>query len=167
MIRHLAVAGAAFAAITLGFPARLYAQRPPRTSGAAIVIRGTVPTPQVVTVRPREEPKYSRQVLVPQFYNRSFLSDILPGYQLVSLRQLAGGVLAGANAGPTAPALELEIEAIRRDLELRTQRLDSIAASVRRFGVPDTSAAGRARPTRPPADTTRRPPDAPAAHRND
>ncbi|MDQ6827547.1 MAG: hypothetical protein M3081_01625 [Gemmatimonadota bacterium] len=163
MIRHIVVAGAALAAVVLALPARAHAQR--RPTGAAIVIHGAVPTPQVVTVRPREEPKYSRQVLVPQFYNRSFLSDILPGYQLVNLRQLAGGALAGANAGPAAPALELEIEAIRRDLDIRRQRLDSIAASVRRLGSPDTSAAGRTRPPTPPADTTRRPPDAQAARR--
>ena len=165
-MRHSNLIVAAFAA-ALSFSARADAQR--GRTGAVTTIRGTVPTPQVVTVRPREEPQYSRAALVPQFYNRTFLTDILPGYQLVMMRQVTGGAIAGANGSQPASALELEIEAIRRDLEIRRNRLDSIAASVRRFGTPqDSSAAGRApRPTNPPADTTRRPPAAQAARRND
>ena len=56
----------------------------------AIEIRGQVPTPQVVTVRPRGAPEFDRQVLVPNFYNRSFWPGILPGYALVSQRDLTG-----------------------------------------------------------------------------
>ncbi len=55
-----------------------------------IEIRGQVPTPQVVTVRPRGMPVFDRQVLVPNFYNRSFWPAILPGYALISQRDLAG-----------------------------------------------------------------------------
>lgn len=65
-------------------------QTPPRRRQQAIEIRGQVPTPQVVTVRPREVPAYSRQVLVPNFYDHDFWPAILPGYQLVSRRQITG-----------------------------------------------------------------------------
>ena len=49
-----------------------------------IEIRGQVPTPQVVTVRPREAPAYSRRVLVPTFLDRDFWPSILPPLQLVT-----------------------------------------------------------------------------------
>ena len=66
-------------------PPRPPAQRvePPRR-GEAIEIRGQVPTPQVVTVRPREAPTYSRRVLVPGLLDRSFWPSILPPLQIVS-----------------------------------------------------------------------------------
>lgn len=137
-----------------------------------IEIRGQVPTPQVVTVRPREIPRYSRQVLVPAFYDRTFRPSALPAYQLVSLKQVLGAALAGANAPPSAPALELEIEALRRDLEYRRARLDSIAEDVRNLGVPRPDSTGRppavSNPGRPPADSSRRPPaDTPSRPPND
>src|SRR5215207_164791 len=43
-------------------PAPSQRTQPPRR-GETIEIRGQVPTPQVVTVRPREAPAYSRRVL--------------------------------------------------------------------------------------------------------
>ena len=55
-------------------------QRRPET----IEIRGQVPTPQVVTVRPREAPEYSRRVLVPAFFDHDFWPSILPPLQIVS-----------------------------------------------------------------------------------
>jgi len=61
----------------------------PRT-GQTIEIRGQVPTPQVVTVRPRETPTYTRDVLTTNFYDHSFWSSILPAYQLVPQRQVSG-----------------------------------------------------------------------------
>jgi hypothetical protein len=45
-------------------PSQQPRQQAPRR-GATIEIRGQVPTPQVVTVRPRETPAFSRRVLVP------------------------------------------------------------------------------------------------------
>ncbi|MDQ3722433.1 MAG: hypothetical protein M3376_05060, partial [Actinomycetota bacterium] len=71
----------------------LAASLAPGTAGAqrqTIEIRGQVPTPQVVTVRPREVPTVSRQVLVPEFYDRSFWPVILPGFQLVSRSEVMG-----------------------------------------------------------------------------
>ena len=66
-------------------------ERPPRAQ-APIEIRGTVPTPQVVTVRPREIPAYSRKVLVPNFYDHDFWPSILPAYEMVPQRMLTGEV---------------------------------------------------------------------------
>jgi hypothetical protein len=67
------------------------AQQPtqqPRTPAprrqATIEIRGQVPTPQVVTVRPRETPSYSRRVLVPAFLDHDFWPSILPPLEIVS-----------------------------------------------------------------------------------
>lgn len=58
-------------------------RRPPRRQ-EVIEIRGQVPTPQVVTVRPREAPAYNRRVLVPAFFDRDFWPSILPPLQIVS-----------------------------------------------------------------------------------
>ena len=57
--------------------------QPPRRQ-QTIEIRGQVPTPQVVTVRPRETPMYSRRVLVPAFFDRDFWPSILPPLEIVS-----------------------------------------------------------------------------------
>jgi hypothetical protein len=59
-------------------------QRGARRRQPTIEIRGTVPTPQVVTVRPREVPAYSRQVLVPRFYDHDFWPEIQEGYAIMS-----------------------------------------------------------------------------------
>ena len=62
--------------------------RKPRTPAprSTIEIRGQVPTPQVVTVRPRETPAYSRRVLVPGFFDHDFWPSILPPLDIVSAR---------------------------------------------------------------------------------
>lgn len=69
-------------------PAVAQAQRKVRQR--PIEIRGQVPTPQVVTVRPREVPAYSRQVISPTFYNHDFWPSILPAYLLVPQRVITG-----------------------------------------------------------------------------
>ena len=77
------------------------AQRTPRRQ-APIEIRGTVPTPQVVTVRPREVPAYSRQVLVPRFYDHDFWPEIQEGYAIMSGRLMTPAdslVLAADSVG--------------------------------------------------------------------
>src|SRR5256885_11341980 len=76
-------------------------RRPPRRQ-ATIEIRGTVPTPQVVTVRPREVPAYSRQVLVPRFYDHDFWPEIQEGYAIMSNRMMTPAdslVLAADSVG--------------------------------------------------------------------
>ncbi len=82
-------------------PAIAAAQQPTRRREQPIVIRGQVPTPQVVTVRPRAVPAYSRQVLVPRFYDHDFWPEIGQGYQLVPARLLRGDMVSdslGAHA---------------------------------------------------------------------
>ena len=83
-------AGGALTALLAGSAsAQRPGQQPPARGqtprrGETIEIRGQVPTPQVVTVRPREAPAYTRRVLVPTFLDRSFWPSILPPLQLVS-----------------------------------------------------------------------------------
>ena len=79
--------------VALALPVAMQAQntKPPvKRRQQPIEIRGQVPTPQVVTVRPREVPTYSRQVLYPRFYDHDFWPSILPAYQLVTKRQMTG-----------------------------------------------------------------------------
>jgi hypothetical protein len=172
MIVAAAVVGA------LVVPVRADAQRRGTTPRRqTIEIRGQVPTPQVVTVRPRETPVVSRQVLVPEFFDRSFWPAILPGYQIVYREALSGAdtvavppapgtapggarpapVISGPGAAPrtvapAAPATrDEEFEAIRRELQRRDQRLDSLQGRVRRDFSADSMRTV-------PRDTTRRPP---------
>src|SRR4029453_6378595 len=73
-----------------------------------IEIRGQVPTPQVVTVRPREAPAYSRRVLVPAFLDHDFWPSILPPLEIVSPPRVPGAhstsrVTAASAARRAAP----------------------------------------------------------------
>lgn len=80
-------------AVALALPVAMQAQntkQPVKRRQQPIEIRGQVPTPQVVTVRPREVPTYSRQVLYPRFYDHDFWPSILPAYQMVTKRQMTG-----------------------------------------------------------------------------
>lgn len=80
--------GLAFAASTSLAAQQPTPPQPPRTQTPrrqeTIEIRGQVPTPQVVTVRPREMPNYSRRVLVPAFFDHDFWPSILPPLEIVS-----------------------------------------------------------------------------------
>ena len=78
-------------AVSAVIPAVADAQRPARRQ-ESIQIVGQVPTPQVVTVRPREMPQYDRRVLVPTFYDHDFWQSILPGYLVVRQRMITGTV---------------------------------------------------------------------------
>ena len=83
------------AVTAMAVPSVIHAQatkQPVKRRQAPIEIRGQVPTPQVVTVRPREVPTYSRQVLYPRFYDHDFWPSILPAYKLVAKRQVTGQV---------------------------------------------------------------------------
>jgi hypothetical protein len=87
----LAVATLALASLVAVNSAEAQRPTPPRPAPRTqtprrqetIEIRGQVPTPQVVTVRPRETPVYSRRVLVPAFFDRDFWPSILPALQIV------------------------------------------------------------------------------------
>src|SRR5665213_832267 len=109
-------------------PARLHAQQkgPPPKRGQAIEIRGQVPTPQVVTVRPRDVPAYDRQILSPAFYNGTGTMASAGGVQLVPESQVRG-----------------------------TTALDTLPVGIaREGGVPAPAAAGLA-PLQVKADSTR------------
>ena len=100
-----ALAGSVHAQQTTPPPARGQAQRRPET----IEIRGQVPTPQVVTVRPREAPVYNRRVLVPAFLDRSFWPSIFPPIQIVApatpaLSDSVARRTADSTARPQPPA---------------------------------------------------------------
>lgn len=123
-------------------------KKPPK-AGQTIIIRGQVPTPQVVTVRPREVPVYDRQVLGAANRIGSFWSSAMPGYRILSRSQItgtarsdsaaaavaAGGGIPGApGAQPAATGAQStdlaartrEMEAIRGELAQRRARLDSL-----------------------------------------
>jgi hypothetical protein len=158
------------------------AQQPTRRgqTSRTIEIRGQVPTPQVVTVRPREAPQFDRNVLVPDFYNPDFLGLAIVGYQLVPRSTITGsqtdtvlladrkmtppavGVITTpeplpqqpvAAAAPAAPA-DTSAEAARR-AEIEAIRKELAARRARLDSI-----AGRVQsmgqPTTP-RDTTRRP----------
>ncbi len=104
MTRYALLAVVAAAAL---IPASVEAQRTPRRQ-EAIQIIGQVPTPQVVTVRPRVVPAYDRRVLVPTFYDHDFWQSILPGYLLVRERTITGAVVgdsASVRRDSTPPAM--------------------------------------------------------------
>src|SRR5579862_9711867 len=64
----------------------------PVRGAQAIEIRGQVPTPQVVTVRPRETPVFSREVLTPSYFDAHFWQALLTPYELAP--NLSSGVTA-------------------------------------------------------------------------
>ena len=132
-------------AVALALPVAMQAQnkQPVKRRQQPIEIRGQVPTPQVVTVRPREVPTYSRQVLYPRFYDHDFWPSILPAYQLVAKRQVTGAV----------------------PLDSATMRADSAALSATPGATPPTApAAGTMPAPQPmptaPADSVRQAPPA-------
>jgi hypothetical protein len=182
---------ASAAAILSCFAAPAGAQRgqqPPRRQ--TIEIRGQVPTPQVVTVRPREIPSFERTVLVPGFYNHTFWPMVLPAYQIVQKSDVLGRqatdsmpVISGAAPAVGQPVVPLvpqpvqrqqeqvkqaeppatrteEIEALRRELEARRARLDSLEAT-RLRQLDSLEKATRERHRREMGDTLRKPPGTP------
>jgi hypothetical protein len=172
------------------------AGRPADAQRQTIEIRGQVPTPQIVTVRPREVPAFPAQVLVPAFYNHQFWPMILPAYQIVQRREVLGGTttdtLPAVEAIPVAGAPRLvpempardsvaapvgaprtdvpaattneEIELLRRDLEARRARIDSIeGARKRQLDLLEQQIRERQREQRQRIDTTAKPPGTPPA----
>jgi hypothetical protein len=174
--------GSLYALLALGLTASLAeAQQPPRQPRSrTIEIRGQVPTPQVVTVRPRETPQFDRNVLVPDFYNPDLLGLAMVGYQLVPRSTITGsqadtvilaerkmtppavGVISTpeplppqpvAAVTPAAPA-DTSAEAARR------AEIEAIRQELARRRARLDSIAGRVQSMGRPAtprDTTRRP----------
>lgn len=174
--------------------------QPAEAQRQTIEIRGQVPTPQIVTVRPREVPEFSTEVLVPAFYNHQFWPVILPAYQIVQRSEVYGVMAtdsmpagagdpvpvagapdlmpgepvarrpvadtAQANVAPQVPAATTneEIEALRRELELRRARIDSIdAARKRELDALERAIRERQRQQRERVDSTAKPPGTPPA----
>lgn len=138
-------------AVTLvALPTVIHAQatkQPVKRRQAPIEIRGQVPTPQVVTVRPREVPTYSRQVLYPRFYDHDFWPSILPAYKLVAKRQVTGQVpvdsaTVRADSAATSPL---------RTMAPAATAVDSVRQQP---SPPRTDSAGQ-QPGTPPARTPR------------
>jgi hypothetical protein len=73
----------ALAALVPGVASAQQANKRPAAGATTVEIRGEVPTPQVVTVRPRQTPAYTRGVLVPALYDRHFWGAILEPYRIV------------------------------------------------------------------------------------
>lgn len=154
------------AAVAMACAAPVAAQQPkrPTRAGQTIVIRGQVPTPQVVTVRPRQAPDYDRGTLgsAPESA-ASFWPALLPGYDVVTERTVAGptpldsvpGAVARrrATAADSALARAREIRAIQNELEVRRARLDSLDRALR---GEDTTAVRRAPPRPSAADSAAR-----------
>lgn len=173
------------AALLIPMGGAAQAQRRPGRQ-PSIEIRGQVPTPQVVTVRPREVPAYSRQVLVPDFFSHNFWSSIVPPYVLVSQRQITGaspldstpaavvsaGVPPAVSAPPAAAPVQTLIPAnvpsaaqpqdpvtalsADRQRELEAIRLELERRRVRLDSL--SNVVKDIGKARTPPDTTRRPP---------
>lgn len=155
------------------------AQQPTRRTGSrTIEIRGQVPTPQVVTVRPREAPQFDRNVLVPDFYNPDFLGLATIGYQLVPRSAITGsqadtvrlaerqmtppavGVVTAPAPLPVQPVGVVPTPADTTGDAARRAEIDAIRKEIALRRARLDSIAGRVQTMGAPAtprDTTRRP----------
>lgn len=113
-------------------------QKRPARRQAAIEIRGVVPTPQVVTVRPREVPQYSRQVLVPNYYDHDFWQSLLPAYQFVPQRMITGS------------GVPRDTSRMSADSSARRPAAGTSTPALRPAAAGDTSRTPGTAPARPP-----------------
>lgn len=137
-------------------PVTAEAQQPTRRRAQTIEIRGQVPTPQVVTVRPREVPAYSRQVISPNFFDRDFWPSIVPGYQMVPQQMITGQVPVGADSAalrdpaagtPGATPGAAPTGTTPQGMTVRPPPTGTPTPNLQRAGTPADT-------TRAPADTT-------------
>jgi hypothetical protein len=91
-------------------PRPLAAQQPgapppgrPTRGPQLIEIRGQVPTPQVVTVRPRQVPTFSREVLTPAYFDLHFWDALLTPYAIAPNLSAEAGVAAINLTPPPLP----------------------------------------------------------------
>ena len=133
-------------AIALTVPLGAAGQQPKKSrTGETIIIHGQVPTPQVVTVRPRAVPEYSRQVLGPELYEQSHAAMLDSGYDVVPLRQVTGQRLVDTTMAPLAAADSAALAAQREAIQHAQTRLDSLqrsagASAAARAAAGDTAA---------------------------
>lgn len=157
-IRTTLVVGTLLAVAAVDLGAQQRTRRPARRQ-QPIEIRGQVPTPQVVTVRPREVPQYNRRFLVPNFYDHDFWPAILPGYQLVSRRLVTGNMRLDSLTSRGADSVRMA-----DSTRMASQARAALGIGLLQRPVPTGTAPGMLTPgdtTRRmmmPADTTRRAP---------
>lgn len=179
LLVRVGVVGAVAVAWMMLQPSLALAQRGTEKGTQTIVIRAQVPTPQVITVRPRKVPEYSREVLGSEQRERSFWGSLLPAYQLVTRREINGGdpldsavaALAGempagapgaanvAGSGVDSSARAAEIEAVRQEITERRSRLDSLERAIRSERGRESAVRASELPTLPklsPADSAAR-----------
>lgn len=113
-------------ALAAGGAAAQQPRQPRPRAGETIVIHGQVPTPQVVTVRPRAVPDYSRQVLGPALFDQVRAGAMMGGYQLVERRQVTGQVLVDTAGAAALAADSMAMAAQQRELARTQARLDSL-----------------------------------------
>ncbi len=165
-------------------PSVAAAQVPTPRQGEVIEIRGQVPTPQVVTVRPRALPTFQPDARVSRTYDISGEAPrmspsralhavlreppldeapniiapgppppIVHGDSVVAddTAAVAGDPPDGPVTAADSAALDRarEIAEIRRELEIRRARLDSLAEEVRRLGQPEQDRRRREPSPRP------------------
>lgn len=164
----VAALAAVLAALAAGAATARAQQAPPKktTTGQTIEIRGQAPTPQVVTVRPREVPVYKAAALPGAVMASGAWPSVTAGYAITPSNQLAGrlpidtssaglargGAMLGgvavagaasgaAAAGAGAPGAATpggsaaEIEAMRQELKMRRARLDSLERALHENGA--------------------------------
>ena len=90
-MRHPTAAALSALVLSLALATSASAQQSSRTrkppeAPRTIVIRGQLPTPQVVTVRPREIPDFDRGVFVPSYFDRHF-RHALDAPSVVTMRE--------------------------------------------------------------------------------
>jgi len=74
--------------VSLAAPAAAQVSQQGGERGPAVVIRGQVPIPQIVTIRPREVPQYRLvNMLIP---SRSYATDLETGYSLLASVKVFG-----------------------------------------------------------------------------
>jgi hypothetical protein len=163
LARAVAVSAVALGiALMAAGPRPLAAQQPgaaqpgrPTRGPQMIEIRGQVPTPQVVTVRPRQMPMFSREVLTPAYFDLHFWDVLLTPYAVAPNLSAEAGVTPISMAAPPLPT----DSAYRPPPAVDSAHVVPSAAPA---GTP-AAAAAPATPTRTPAatrpDTT--PPTAP------
>ena len=182
-MRSILIRATGFASVAVAWmmlqPSSARAQRGTEKAGQTIVIRAQVPTPQVITVRPRKVPEYSREVLGAEQRERSFWGSLLPAYQLVTQRQIDGrdpldsavaelagemppgapGAASGAEKGVDPAARAAEISAVRQEIAERRARLDSLERAIRGEEGRENAARSSELPALPklsPADSAER-----------
>jgi hypothetical protein len=165
MMRMRVIAVACMFAPALAAQGQQPAPKKPGT-GQPIEIRGQAPTPQVVTVRPREVPTYKPASLPGAVMGSGSWPSVTAGYTITQTDQLAGrlpldtsaaGIARGgqmvggvavasaaAHPGGAAGTSATEIEQMRAELAMHKARLDSLQKALHEDDMKKASAGAAA-----------------------